>query len=51
MLRFIVPWPCIVNEEILANRIRVPNLWQLVLAYREHGHRMASLDPLTAPIR
>ncbi|XP_065883214.1 2-oxoadipate dehydrogenase complex component E1-like [Dysidea avara] len=38
-----------VNEEILANRIRAPNLWQLVLAYREHGHRMASLDPLAMP--
>ena len=39
----------VVNEEILANRIRAPNLWQLVLAYREHGHRMASLDPLAMP--
>jgi len=40
----------VVNDEILANRIRAPNLWQLVLAYREHGHTMASLDPLVSPV-
>ena len=38
-----------VGEDILANRIREPNLWQLVQAYRDHGHCMASLDPLTTP--
>ena len=35
-----------VKEEWVAARAAHPNLWRLVCAYREHGHRAADLDPL-----
>ena len=35
-----------VKEEWLRRREAQPNLWRLVCAYRDHGHRVADLDPL-----
>jgi probable 2-oxoglutarate dehydrogenase E1 component DHKTD1 len=35
-----------VKEEWLRRRDAQPNLWRLVCAYRDHGHRVADLDPL-----
>ena len=35
-----------VPAEWVANRAAQPNLWRLVSAYTEHGHRKADLDPL-----
>ena len=37
---------CAVPQEWLANRSRQGGLWQLITAYRNHGHHKASLDPL-----
>ena len=37
---------CAVNEEWVSRRAAHPNLWRLVCAYRDHGHRVADLDPL-----
>jgi probable 2-oxoglutarate dehydrogenase E1 component DHKTD1 len=34
------------TPEEIANRSKYPNLLRLVTAYRTHGHRLASLDPL-----
>lgn len=35
-----------VKEEWVTRRAALPNLWRLVCAYRDHGHRVADLDPL-----
>ena len=37
---------CPVKREWVAARSIHPNLWRLVCAYRDHGHKMADLDPL-----
>ena len=35
-----------VSAETLRNRNENSNLYRLVTAYREHGHRRAAVDPL-----
>jgi 2-oxoglutarate dehydrogenase complex dehydrogenase (E1) component-like enzyme len=35
-----------VSQPELENRAKNANLTRLVLAYRNHGHRIADLDPL-----
>ena len=47
--RFRVPKTAVVAHETaeqLANQARNANLLRLVTAYRTHGHKAASLDPL-----
>ena len=34
------------SEGWIRNRAAQANLWRLATAYREHGHRKATLDPL-----
>ena len=34
------------REVWVRNRVAQANLWRLATAYRDHGHRKASLDPL-----
>ncbi|KAG1667324.1 putative 2-oxoglutarate dehydrogenase E1 component DHKTD1, mitochondrial [Nymphon striatum] len=35
-----------VDDEVSKNRAQNPNLYRFICAYRDHGHRLAELDPL-----